>query len=357
MHPNDRRSMTVDLETPALLLDLDAMERNLQSMSAFFHNRAAKLRPHFKAHQSVALASRQIQAGAIGITCARLSHAEALVRQGIRSILIASEIAGVSMIERFVELSRRGPVIVAVDNEKVVCDMATLARDQASALNVVVDVNLGLNRCGVPPGKAALTLAKVVLEKGLRFRGLMGYRGNLQLPAGPEKQRLVSMAMQILVDTKALIEHEGIPIEIVSSGGTTDYSIVGAFPGITEVQAGGYLVMDSWKTRFASDFTPALTVLATVISKGAAGTIVVDAGIKAMSGSKGLPSVKDFPGLEVKKMYAEHSLIEVLEPAASLDVGDKIEMWVTYVDATISRYRQMYGVRGGVVESVVAIEE
>jgi D-serine deaminase-like pyridoxal phosphate-dependent protein len=328
----------------------------MRHMAVFFQNRSARLRPHFKAHQVLSIASRQIAAGAIGITCARLEHAEKLVGAGIRSVLIANEVAGENCIRRFIEISCQAPVIVAVDSAPVVADMARLAGNRRSTLNVVVDVNLGLNRCGVASGADAYALAKLVLEKGLTLRGLMGYRGNLRLPDGPEKQQRVTSAMQELVATRCMLERAGIPVEIVSSGGTTDYSIVGAYPGVTEVQAGSYLLMDQWKTQFVSDFTPALSMLTTVVSRSNGGRVVTDAGLKVMSGYRGMPKVKGVPGLELKALHAEHCLMEIADPALSVEVGDILEIWVEYVDATISRHRQMYGLRNGVLEEVFEIE-
>ena len=256
-----------DLPTPVLLLDMDSMERNLSRMAEFFRDKPAKLRPHFKSQQVVELAHRQIAAGASGMTCARLEQAEMLVDQGIKNILIANEIAGSVQIRHFVELSHREPVIVAVDSASVVAEMAAIAGSRAHELNVVVDLNVRVGRCGVQPGEAALSLAKTVLSKGLRFRGLMGYEGHIALPAGPEKQTVTYDALQRLIDTKALLEREGLPVEIVTCGGTSDYSEAAAFPGVTEVQAGSYLLMDTWYAPHAADFQPTLTVLATVISK------------------------------------------------------------------------------------------
>src|SRR6516165_11449856 len=138
----------MDIETPALLVDLDAMEHNLETMARFFCNRPAKLRPHFKNHRVLELAARQMERGAIGITCARLWQAERLVNFGIRDILIANEIAGQTPVRRFVELSREVPVLVAVDNPKVVADLAQCARNRKAEVNVLVDVDLGLKRCG-----------------------------------------------------------------------------------------------------------------------------------------------------------------------------------------------------------------
>ena len=347
---------TNELRTPALLLDLEGMENNLNRMARFFRGCPAKLRPHFKAHQIVSLAWQQLHMGAIGISCARLEHAESLVQHGIRDILIANEIAGKSMIQRFVDLSHRAPVMVAVDNPKTVCDMARMAGERAHELNVVVDLDVRLGRCGIRPGEAALSLTKLVLEKGLRFRGLMGYEGHIPVPAGPEKERVVHAALEQLVNTKIMLEREGIPVEVVSCGGTSDYSIAGIFPGVSEIQAGSYLVMDSWYVSFAPEFRPTLTILATVISKTPGERIVVDAGAKAMSGENGLPSVKGIPGLRVKVMHVEHTLMEISDPSLSVDVGDKVEIWVRYLDPTLNLHSHMYGIRNGEVEKVFPIE-
>jgi D-serine deaminase-like pyridoxal phosphate-dependent protein len=342
--------------TPAPVVDLDAMERNLQRMAGFFKGRSTSLRAHFKGHQVVALALRQVQAGAIGIACARIEHAERLIAAGIRSVLIANEIGGESAIRRLVELSRHAPVIVAVDSPRLVADMARLAGNHRNALHVVVDVNLGLNRCGVTPGESALSLAAMVLENGLTFRGLMGYRGNLKLPDGIEKEQIVTSAMQELVATRRLLERNGIRVEMVSAGGTTDYSIVSAHSGITEVQAGSYLLMDRWKTELVPDFMPALSIVTTVLSRDDGGRVITDGGVKAMSAFRGLPRVKGIPGLSLKALHAEHCFMEITDPSIAIQVGDPIEIWVEYLDATISRHRQMYGVRNGHVEEIFEIE-
>ncbi len=356
--PDSGKVLKADIETPALLVDLDVMERNMETMARFFCNRPAKLRPHFKNHRVLELAARQMEHGAIGITCARFWQAERLVNFGIRDILIANEIAGEEPMVRFVELSREAPVIVAVDNPKVVADMARQARNRKAEVNVVVDVDLGLKRCGVPPGEPAVVLAKEVVESGLQFRGLMGYEGHLQpRPPGLEKVRAVTEAMQALIETKNLIESQGIPVGIVSCGGTGDYSIAGAYPGVTENQAGSYLLMDTWYAPVVSDFQVALSVLATVISKTAGERLVVDAGCKVISGERGLPHVKGISGLTVKALHAEHAPIEIQDPAVEVEVGDKIEIAVQYHDGTVNLHRRMYGVRNGEVEQVFTIEQ
>jgi D-threonine aldolase len=166
------------LTTPALLLDLPAVDKNLVKMSQFLSGGNCSLRPHCKNHQSPWLASKQIESGAIGITCATLEQAEILAKYGIKEILIASEIAGEAKIRQFVDLSKRTEVIVAVDNVRVVSDMARLARNKKATLSVLVDVDVGQHRCGVQPGEAVVDLAKSVVEHGLLLRGIMGYEGH-----------------------------------------------------------------------------------------------------------------------------------------------------------------------------------
>ncbi len=345
------------IETPALLVDLEAMEQNLETMARFFCNRPAKLRPHFKNHRVLELAARQMEHGAIGITCARLWQAERLANFGIRDILIANEIAGAEPVRRFVELSREVPVIVGVDNAKVVAEMGRVARDRKAAVNVVVDIDLGLKRCGVAPGGPALALARQALEQGLKLRGLMGYEGHLQpLPPGPDKIARVTQAMESLIRTRQLLESSGIPVEIVSCGGTGDYSIAAAHAGVTENQAGSYLLMDTWYAPVAQDFKVSLSVLATVISKTPGDHIVVDAGCKVISGERGLPVVKSIAGLKLKALHAEHAPIEILDPQVNVEVGDKIEILVQYHDGTINLHERMHGIRNGEVERVFTIE-
>jgi D-serine deaminase-like pyridoxal phosphate-dependent protein len=312
-----------NLETPALLVDLDRMEQNLATMARFFTG-PVKLRPHFKNHRVVALALRQMESGAIGLTCARLWEAEILVSHGITNILIANEIAGELMVKRFVELAREAPVIVALDNRKVVEDLTRMAQQERGRINVVVDVDLGLERCGVKPGEPALALAKTIVDLGLNFRGLMGYEGHLQaLSPGQQKDHEVRSAIERLIDSKCMIEAAGIPVEMVSCGGTGDYRIAGRVPGVTENQAGSFMLMDSWYGPFAPDFKVALSVLATVISKTPGERIVVDSGVKALSGERGLPTIKNNPGLRLKALNAEHAVIETMNPSPEVNAGTR----------------------------------
>jgi len=346
------------IKTPALLVDLDAMESNLQRMAAFFVDKRAKLRPHFKNHKVPLLAWRQLRAGAIGITCATLREAEILVQHGVDNILIANEIVGEANAERLAQLSKYASVIVAVDNCRSISDLVRAQRNCKAEIEVLVDIDIGLGRCGVPPGDAALQLAKCAVAEGLKFRGLMGYDGHFQaMPPSPSRDELVCRGSQSLVDSAALIENAGIPVSIVSTGGTGTYAVSGGYAGITEIQAGSYLLMDTIYIDRGTSFRRSLTILTTVISVRGSGHAVVDCGLKAISSERGLPTVKDMPGVRVTALHAEHGLLEIqTDSATALEIGQRIELWVHYSDATVNLHSSLHGVRNGQVEEVFRIE-
>jgi D-serine deaminase-like pyridoxal phosphate-dependent protein len=346
------------IKTPALLVDLDAMEANLRDIAAFFAPRKARLRPHFKNHKVPLLALKQLRAGAIGLTCATIREAEILVEHGVGSILVANEIAGEEKPERLAELSRHAQVMVGVDNCSAIRDLARAQRSRNAQIEVLVDINIGLNRCGVEAGQPALELARYAADQGLAVRGVMGYDGHLQgLPRSPENDEIIRRGSRILVNTAALFEGAGIPAPIVSTGGTGTFGISGDFPGITEIQAGSYLLLDNIYFERGVPFQRSLTVLATVISTRGSDHAVLDCGVKTISGERGLPTLKDVPGARLTALHAEHALIE-LDPQLSsgLTPGQKVHVWVQYSDATVNLNSCMYGVRNGQLEEVFPIE-
>jgi D-serine deaminase-like pyridoxal phosphate-dependent protein len=185
----------------------------------------------------------------------------------------------------------------------------------------------------------------------------MGYEGHLQaLPASVGKDHAVLAVGKSLAESRALIESDGIPVEIVSSSGTGTYYISAVYPGITEIQAGSYLLMDMLYVERGSAFTPSLTVLATVISRPEPRRAVVDCGVKALSGERGLSTIKGIEGVEMKALHAVHAPLEIHNAQACLEVGQKIEFWVRYSDATVNLHDRMYGIRQGEVEEVFHIE-
>ena len=345
------------IKTPALLVDLDAMEANLRDMADFFADRTCKLRPHFKNHKSPMLAWKQIRAGGIGMTCATVREAEILVEHGIEGILIANEIAGQEKPERLAELSRNASVMVCVDNCHSVRDLAAAQRNRKSQIGALIDVNIGLNRCGVVPGQAALDLARYALEHGLAVRGIMGYDGHLQaVPPSPERDEIVRQGSKAMVDSAALLEGAGIPAPIRSTGGTGTYAVSGDYPGITEIQAGSYLLMDNIYVSRGASFQRSLTVLATVVSTRDRDHVVLDCGVKAISGERGLPTLKDAPGAQFKALHAEHAIVELDPQSPPMTPGQRVEVWVHYSDATVNLHSKMYGVRHGELEEIFPIE-
>ncbi len=345
-----------ELPTPVLLLDLDKAERNLHKMAGFFSAAPAKLRPHFKNHKCIELARRQLQAGANGITCATLREAEHLVNAGFKSILVANEISSTQSIDRFLALSAVTDVMVAIDNLEVAARLGDRARAQAVRASVLVDVDLGLRRCGVAPGGSAVDLALAVVSNGLQLRGLMGYEGHLvRRQPGADKSDCLHSAMQSLFDTKLAIENAGLPIGIVSVGGTGSYEISGQFPGVTELQAGSYLLMETDYATVCPEFEIAITVLATVVSKTAGDRVVLDAGVKSISCERGLPTVKDAPGLTTERVNAEHSILRLEQGSEGPAVGQNMELWVRYGDGTVNLHDRYYGVRGETVVEVLPI--
>jgi D-serine deaminase-like pyridoxal phosphate-dependent protein len=346
-----------EIDTPALLVDLGSMERNLHQMARFFSAGPTKLRPHYKNHKCPALARKQIESGAIGMTCATLAEAEALVASGINGILISSEIAGDRKIRRFVELARQAEVIAAVDSARNVKAIAAAGRDKGRRIGVVVDVDVGLKRTGVKPGEPALDLTRTVLSEGLSFRGLMGYEGHvLRQPPGPEKDAAYDLAMSALIECRCLVERHDIPVGIVSAGGTGTYSLSRRFSGVTEIQAGSYLMMDTDYQKTCPDFELALSVLATVISRTGDERLIVDAGLKSISSERGMPTIKSQPGLHLRKLNAEHGIVDILDSSVSLQPGDPIEIWAHYSDATINLHERMYGVRNGLIEEILKVQ-
>ena len=345
------------VKTPALIVDLDSMEGNLRHMAKFFAGRPCKLRPHFKNHKTPMLAWKQVRAGAIGITCATVREVEILVEHGISSILIANEIAGSEKPGQLADLSRHASVMVCVDNCHSIRDLATAQRNRKSQIEVLVDINIGLNRCGVVPGQAALDLARYALEHGLAVRGIMGYDGHLQaVPPSPERDEIVRHGSTAIVESAALLESAGIPAPIRSTGGTGTYAVSGDYPGITEIQAGSYLLMDNIYVSRGAPFQRSLMVLATVISTCGREHAVLDCGVKAISGERGLPTLKDLPGARLTALHAEHAIVELDPQSPPLTPGEKVKVWVHYSDATVNLHSKMYGVRNGEFEEVFSIE-
>jgi D-serine deaminase-like pyridoxal phosphate-dependent protein len=345
-----------EVDTPALLLYMDKVERNIKTMATYFAGKPCKLRPHMKTHKLPLIAHKQIEAGAIGITCAKLGEAKIFLEAGIKHVLIANEIVGRIKIQRLVHLAGYGDLIVCVDQFENAKEISEAAGEYDRKINVLVEVDVGLARCGVKPGKFALELVQKLSQlKHLRFRGVMGYEGGMFIENLEEKGKQTRECNQRLVETRELIERNGFPVEIVTAGGSNTFNLTGIYPGITDIQVGSYVTMDSYNRYYGLHFEQAIAVLATVISRPEKGRAVIDAGMKSLSSDNGLPSCAD-SGITVSRLNEEHGHIKIENPEHDLRVGDKIEIIPSHGCTTIPFYDRYVVIRNDRVESVMEIE-
>lgn len=341
------------LPTPALLIDLPAMQANLGHMAAFFSNKPARLRPHFKTHKCPVIAQMQMQAGAIGLTCAKLGEAEVLVEAGIPSILIANQVVDPRKIERLAQIAHSSQIIVAVDHEENLRQLSQAAISAGSTIHVVIEVDVGMGRCGVLPGDAAVTLARLASYlPGLHFAGVMGYEGHTVFEPDPQRRSVyVQSAMHVLVSTAERIRAAGLSVEIVSAGGTGTYNLTGAFPGVTEIEAGSYPFMDAKYARMNLPFQPAISLLATVISVPAPGRAIIDTGLKSLTTENGLPQVLYSQGIKLLRLNEEHGILETLA-GVELQVGDRVELLPSHVCTTVNLHDRYYVVDSGHLQTI-----
>lgn len=342
-----------EIPTPALVIDLPAMERNIRRMADFFAEGPCRLRPHFKAHKTPEIARRQLAAGScVGITCATVAEAEA-VAPFCDDILIANEIIGADKAARIAALARRADVKVAIDSLQGLRAMAAAAQAAGTTVGVLVDVNVGMPRCGVLSEEEAISLARRVdATPGLRLRGLMGYEGHaVGLPDRSARESQARTSMTKLLSTARAFHAFGLPCDIVSAGGTGTYDITGRIEGVTEVQAGSYVLMDTAYAKLSLPFEMAFYVLATVISRPSPSMCVADCGLKAVTEDHGNPSVADTPGASVLFLSDEHATITV-PPDCTLQPGDRLRLWPSHIDPTVNLHDAFYVVAGGEVRGV-----
>lgn len=349
-----------DINTPALIVDISILEENLNRMSSFFADRDVNLRPHVKTYNATpVLAHMQLEAGAIGVTCAKLSEAEILASSGITDILIANQIVGRRKIEQLANLTTISNIMVAVDNKDNVTALSEIANDKGVTIRVLVEVNIGHNRCGVGPYEPALELSHAVIESpSLSYQGLMGYDGHCTLKVDEsEREALSREANALLANTRFFIEESGIEVPIVSASGTFTYKFASEIDGITEIQAGTYLLMDTaFKEHGVREFDCALSVLTTVISRskypGNIDLAVIDVGRKSISPILGMPEVKHPGGANLFSLSQEHGRVSLEGNGARSKIGDKIELWVRDANGTISQFDRFYAVRNDIVEDI-----
>lgn len=348
-----------EIDTPVALLDLDLFEANAADISTFLSDHGISWRPHSKAHKSPRLAQIQVGLGAVGITCAKVGEAEAMVRGGIQDIMVANHLGTSSKWRRVADLQKSARVSVCVDDVKHV-DMASAAAEVTGVvIPLLIEVDIGMQRVGVEDGASALILADLIAKsEGVVLDGVMGYEGHL-LDISPyaEKVRLCGEALAVLVDTANYLRQNGHEVHVVSSGGSGSYQATASIEGLTESQAGGGCLMDLfYAEKCGVKLRHALTLSATVVSTRVPGQIVIDAGAKTL-GSVGNyfppPRVIGRSDLEAHSLSAEHGKFQSSNTKAPLSVGDQLFLIPSYSDSMLVLHNFMIGHRDGIATEVI----
>jgi len=348
-----------DIDTPALIVDLDAFERNLDLMANAVRGAGVALRPHGKAHKCPAIALAQLERGAVGICCQKVGEAEAFVAAGVRDVLVTNEIVGESKLARLAAMARKVTVAVLADDVAAVPGIGAAASAAGVSIAVLVEINVGANRCGVAPGAPAVAVAQAVVgTPGLSLRGIHAYHGTAQHLRTPEERRAaIARAVSLARETKVAIEMSGIPCPTVTGAGTGTWQHERDSGVYTELQPGSYVFMDAdyQKNALAPDqhhFEQSLFVLAAVMSVPVRERAIVDAGLKAFAFDSGPPLVYGAHGLSYVKASDEHGVIAVAPDAQQPRLGDRLWLVPGHCDPTVNLYDWIVGVRGTRVESV-----
>lgn len=350
-----------EVDTPALLIDLDAFEDNLQRMAENLTGRKARLRPHAKTHKSPVIALRQMALGAVGVCCQKVSEAEAMVYGGVPDVLVTNEIVGRPKIERLVSLAKQARVGVCADHPLQVAAYGAVAQAMEVQLDVLVELDAGGGRCGVGSGQPVLDLAqKIVNTPMLRFAGLQAYHGRAQhLRTVEERREAIAIAVSRVHETTSLLSSKGISCERVTGAGTGTYLLEAASSVYNELQAGSYIFMDADYARNLDEngkptagFRHSLFVLATVMSRPTEGRAVLDVGHKGVSVDSGMPLVDGMPGVECVGTSDEHASLLLKSPQPGLKVSAKVKLIPGHCDPTVNLYDWYVCVRNDRVEAM-----
>jgi D-serine deaminase-like pyridoxal phosphate-dependent protein len=347
-----------ELDTPALVVDMDVLEENIRLVHSSFEHSGAKIRPYVETHRCPAIAHKQLAASGTngGVSVASVGEADAFAQSGISDILVVNEVVGAQKIARLCALARQASVTVAVDSAANAASLSEAAQGAGVTLNVVVDINTGQERSGVAPGQPALALAQVLFSiEALNFSGLMSLEDD---DLGEDADSLIEKSchrIQQTLDTREMLERNGIAVETVCVSAQQPH-LASQVSGVTEVISGAYALMDIRHSALLPELEPAAKVLAAVTSLPEAGVAILDTGRKAMGDDYGFPVVAGRQGLDVVSMSAEHGKLKWQEGAdVSLSLGERI--WFTPMDigACVNVYDYIQAVRGGKLEAVLDI--
>ncbi len=352
-----------DLDTPALCVDLDKMERNIAKMQSSLKANGIASRPHSKTHKCAAIAKYQLATGSIGICCAKVSEAEAMLQNGVEKVCMTTSNPSPSKIRRAMAIRKRNSSFIqAVDLEENARDLSAAAKEAGVVADVVIDVAVG-TRSGIPAGEGVLALAKVIdTLPNLKLRGMLSYDGGAQHAKGfaARKERALKN-IGPNAEVFAMMKKAGLNTEIFSGGGSGTYNIMHETPGFTDVQVGSYLFMDMQYLAIGSqddpnvytDFQPSLTVLVTVLNNRFPGLLTTDGGSKAFTLNKPNAGVIGEPGMDYNAGSDEFGSIKITgTPSKSYKIGDKLECIVPHCDPAVNEYDWIYGTRKDKVEVV-----
>jgi D-serine deaminase-like pyridoxal phosphate-dependent protein len=342
-----------ELQTPSIVAEIDILQKNLVKMDSWFEEKDCNLRPHFKSHKCVELARRQTELpNTVGITCAKTSEAEQLVKGGIVDVLIANQVIGMDKVRRIARINLKAKVRVVVDSLEGIRQLSIAAKETGVTIGVLVEVDIGMNRGGVLHGEPVIKLAKIISEMpNLSFDGMQSYEGHIvTLENYRERKLRVEEAMAPLIETKRTLEALGYSL-FISSGGTGTYDITGNIEEIDELQCGSYVLMDAAYKKIRPEFKNARYILSTVISKRG-NTITTDVGLKGMGAEYAMPVIVGNPKANVLYVAEEHTVMENVKA----DIGDKIRLIPPHGCTTNNLHERMWIARNDVIEDIWLLE-
>ena len=350
-----------ELETPAVVVDLDVMDQNLARMAAYCREHKLLLRPHTKSHKIPELAQRQIASGAHGITVAKLGEAEVMLNAGITDILIAYPIVGEEKTARLARMAEQANVTVALDSEEAARGISAAATRQGVRIEVLIEMDVGFRRCGLGNENDLLALATVITGlPGLDFKGLMFFPGHFTV--GPEQRAVLRAQVNEYLDrTLETFARADLPFAILSGGSTPTAYESSLFHNVNEVRPGMYIFNDRTTAgiQAASFDDCALSVVVTVVSTAVSGHAIVDGGSKTFSSDRyqaedgvGFGLVKEDHAAVVERLSEEHGILDVARSERRYRVGDRLSIIPNHVCTTLNMHDEVYGVRGEQVESV-----
>jgi D-serine deaminase-like pyridoxal phosphate-dependent protein len=350
-----------ELETPAVVVDLDVMDQNLLRMADYCRKHQILLRPHTKTHKIPELARRQIDSGATGITVAKIGEAEVMLDAGITDILIAYPLVGAKKAKRLATLAERATFTVALDSEEAAITVSEAVSRQGTKVGILVELDVGFNRCGVSNEVELVRLARKISSlPGLEFKGLMFFPGHFGV--GPEQRSVLrAQVNELLARVFEACEREQLPLAIVSGGSTPSAYESSLFQGLNETRPGTYIFNDrnTVGVSAASLTECALSVLVTVVSTSVPGRAVIDGGSKTFSSDRyqaedgnGFGLIKEDHAAQIERLSEEHGHLNITRSERSYRVGDRLSVIPNHVCTTVNMHEEVYGARGEEIETV-----